>query len=182
MNETSHRCAGGLWLQEYTARASLLCSIGKIVHCVHYLSAAPRILKTIKTVVFLTHLYLLLIENAKSIIEKPPLNFKSYGLFCICNSQFDWLSLISFFFLIYLNVLPFRLLPIVHSFYCIDSLVSSFIPLLSYHSIFVPSFNLSTSSSSFYHSHAFYLLYRRSNLCGAPGNIALSVIPHVVPN
>jgi len=32
-----------LWLQGYTARASLLCSAGKIFHCVHYLSAAPRI-------------------------------------------------------------------------------------------------------------------------------------------
>ena len=37
-----HRCAGGLWLQGHTERASLLCSIGKIFHCVHYLSAAPR--------------------------------------------------------------------------------------------------------------------------------------------
>ena len=27
-----------------TARASLLCSVGKIFHCVHYLSAAPRII------------------------------------------------------------------------------------------------------------------------------------------
>ena len=26
-----------------TLRASLLCSVGKIFHCVHYLSAAPRI-------------------------------------------------------------------------------------------------------------------------------------------
>jgi len=32
-----------LWLQGHTARASLLCSVGKIFHCVHYLSAAPRI-------------------------------------------------------------------------------------------------------------------------------------------
>jgi len=31
-----------LWLQGHTARASLLCSVGKIFHCVHYLSAAPR--------------------------------------------------------------------------------------------------------------------------------------------
>ena len=38
-----HRCAGGLWLQGHTARASLLCSVGKLFHCVHYLSAAPRI-------------------------------------------------------------------------------------------------------------------------------------------
>ena len=38
-----HRCAGGLWLQGHTARASLLCSVGKIFHCVRYLSAAPRI-------------------------------------------------------------------------------------------------------------------------------------------
>jgi hypothetical protein len=37
-----HRCAEGLWLQGHTARASLLCSVGKIFHCVHYLSAAPR--------------------------------------------------------------------------------------------------------------------------------------------
>ena len=36
-----HICAGGLWLQGHTARASL-CSVGKIFHCVHYLSAAPR--------------------------------------------------------------------------------------------------------------------------------------------
>ena len=41
-NETLHRCAGGLWLQGHTARASLLCSVGKIFHCVHYLSADPR--------------------------------------------------------------------------------------------------------------------------------------------
>ena len=38
-----HRCAGGLWLQGHTACASLLCSVGKIFHCVHYLSAAPRV-------------------------------------------------------------------------------------------------------------------------------------------
>ena len=38
-----HHCAGGLWLQGHTNRASLLCSTGKIFHCVHYLSAAPRI-------------------------------------------------------------------------------------------------------------------------------------------
>jgi len=36
-----HRCAGGLWLEGHTAHASLLCSIGKICHCVDYLSAAP---------------------------------------------------------------------------------------------------------------------------------------------
>jgi len=41
-----HRCAGGLWLQGHTARASLLCSVGKIYHCVHYLSAAPRITRS----------------------------------------------------------------------------------------------------------------------------------------
>jgi hypothetical protein len=46
MNETLHRCAGGLWLQGHTARASLLCSVGKIVHCVHYLSADSRMLCT----------------------------------------------------------------------------------------------------------------------------------------
>ena len=37
-----HRCAGGLWLQGYTERASLPCSAGKIFHCVHYLLATPR--------------------------------------------------------------------------------------------------------------------------------------------
>jgi len=42
MNETLHRCAGVLWLQGHTARASLLCSVGKIFHCVHYLSAVPH--------------------------------------------------------------------------------------------------------------------------------------------
>ena len=31
-----------MWLQGHAARASLLCSVGKIFHCVHYLSAAPR--------------------------------------------------------------------------------------------------------------------------------------------
>ena len=38
-----HHCAGGLWLQGHTARASLLCSVGKIFHCVHYLSSGLRI-------------------------------------------------------------------------------------------------------------------------------------------
>ena len=40
-----YRCAGGLWLQGHTVRASLLSSVGKIFHCVHYLSAAPRMIK-----------------------------------------------------------------------------------------------------------------------------------------
>jgi len=31
-----------------TLQASLLCSVGKIFHCVHYLSAAPRIIQRIK--------------------------------------------------------------------------------------------------------------------------------------
>jgi len=37
-----HCCAGGLWLQGHTGHASLLCSVGKIFHCVHYLSAVPH--------------------------------------------------------------------------------------------------------------------------------------------
>jgi len=36
-------CARGLWLQGHTERASRLCSVGKIFHCVYYLPAAPRI-------------------------------------------------------------------------------------------------------------------------------------------
>ena len=40
-----HRCAGGLWLQGHNERASLLYSVGKIFHCVHYSSAATRMLR-----------------------------------------------------------------------------------------------------------------------------------------
>jgi len=40
-----YRCAGRLWLQGHSARASLLCYDGKIFHCVHYLSTNARIYK-----------------------------------------------------------------------------------------------------------------------------------------
>jgi len=42
-----------LWLQGHTARASLLCSVGKIFHCVHYLSAAPRMKHKMPPIIFI---------------------------------------------------------------------------------------------------------------------------------
>jgi hypothetical protein len=37
-----HHCAGGLWLQGHIECVSLLCSVGKIFHCEHHLSAGSR--------------------------------------------------------------------------------------------------------------------------------------------
>jgi len=53
-NNFSAGIRGGLWLQGHTARASLLCSVGKIFHCVHYLSVAPRI-SVVSTIGILRH-------------------------------------------------------------------------------------------------------------------------------
>jgi len=54
-----------LWLQGHTARASLLCSVGKIFHCVHYLSAAPRITIIILVITFIEVIYIYIPETER---------------------------------------------------------------------------------------------------------------------